>query len=265
MSLSVIIPAWNAARWIPEAVASVRRQAVVPDEILVVDDASSDGTAQVAARLGPDIGVLRHSTNRGPAAARNTGIQACRGEWISFLDADDVWPPNKLLLHGEALRRNTGHGVCLGMQRQFREPTIARNGVPAEFSEPSYFIFLFGCGLFHRDVVHQVGPIDESMRHGEDSDWFFRLWEQRHRILLLPQVTLFYRRHAGGMTHNKTMAEMGHLKAMRKSLARRRAGGEGELPDSIDRPKPEDAFRWLTHARRRAGDRTWTWDEWLRG
>lgn len=263
MSLSVIIPAWNASALLSQAIESVRRQAIVPEEIIVVDDGSLDATAELATSLGPDIRVIRHDRNRGPAAARNTGLRAAVGDWIAFLDADDLWPPYKLALQGQALRARPDHGVCLGLQRQFRDPATGADGKPEAFSEVAYFIFLFGCGIFRRDVVDGIGPLDESMRHGEDSDWFFRLWEQAHAMLLLPEVTVYYRRHPGGITHNKTVHEMGHLKAMAKSVARRRKAGVSSLPEVMQHVAAETCATWLETARRDAGKGGWRWDVWL--
>jgi len=263
VSLSVIIPAWNASGLLAQAIESVRRQAIVPDEIIVVDDGSQDATVEIATSLGADIRVIHHRTNRGPAAARNSGLTAARGDWIAFLDADDLWPPDKLALQGEALRADPDCGVCLGLQRQFRHPNLFADGTPEVFSEVAYFIFLFGCGIFRRDVVDRIGPIDESMRHGEDSDWFFRLWEQAHRMLLLPEVTVHYRRHPGGITYNKTLHEMGHLKAMAKSVARRRKAGTVHLPEVMVHVSSDQCITWLETARRDAGSGGWRWHEWL--
>jgi glycosyltransferase involved in cell wall biosynthesis len=96
-AISVVIPAYNAARTIAAAVGSVRAQTVPVLEIVVVDDASRDDTAQVLARLaGPDLRLLRNADNRGGAVSRNRGIDAARGDYVALLDADDVWLPAKL-------------------------------------------------------------------------------------------------------------------------------------------------------------------------
>ncbi len=99
-SISVVIPAYNAAPYVARAIESVLAQTVRPTEVIVVDDASSDATAQVVERYGPPVRLLRRAANGGPAAARNTGIAAAQGEWIALLDADDAWLPRKLERQG---------------------------------------------------------------------------------------------------------------------------------------------------------------------
>src|SRR5215469_600238 len=94
--VSVVIPLFNRARTIERALASVQRQSFSDLEIVVVDDASSDGGADKIAGLDPRLRILRHPANRGAAAARNTGINAARGEYVAFLDSDDEWLPAKL-------------------------------------------------------------------------------------------------------------------------------------------------------------------------
>lgn len=94
-TISVIMPAYNAARFIARSIQSIQQQTTRPLEILVVDDGSKDNTAEVAAACGELVRVIRQP-NGGPAGARNTGAREARGEWLAFLDSDDAWLPNKL-------------------------------------------------------------------------------------------------------------------------------------------------------------------------
>ncbi len=97
--VSVVIPAWNAARWLERAVRSALDQAGPSVEVIVVDDASTDGTAEAAERLAaldPSVRVLRAARNGGPAAARNRGFDQARGAWVAVLDADDAFAPGRL-------------------------------------------------------------------------------------------------------------------------------------------------------------------------
>jgi len=95
--VSVVVPAYNRERLILHALNSVLAQTFADFEILAVDDGSTDGTIQaIQSCTDPRIRCLRHEKNRGAAAARNTGIQAARGEYVAFLDSDDEWLPHKL-------------------------------------------------------------------------------------------------------------------------------------------------------------------------
>src|SRR5262245_53259028 len=97
--ISVVIPCHNAAAYLRSSIDSVLAQTVPPREILVIDDGSTDESATVAMSYAPRVRVVKQ-TNRGPASARNRGIEEATGEWIAFLDADDVWRPQKLERQG---------------------------------------------------------------------------------------------------------------------------------------------------------------------
>lgn len=112
-SVSVVIPAYNAARTIGEAIASVRAQSMPVMEIIVVDDASKDGTlAALEALAGPDLIVVRQPRNAGGSAARNRGIDTARGDWVAFLDADDLWVEPKLEIQLAALAKIPTPAFC---------------------------------------------------------------------------------------------------------------------------------------------------------
>lgn len=109
MKTSVVMPAYNAARYIEEAVRSVTAQSVADWELLIIDDCSSDGTAEIAGRLAgedPRIRVLRNEKNAGAAKSRNRGVAEARGEWVAFLDSDDLWRSDKLEKQLELIDRH---------------------------------------------------------------------------------------------------------------------------------------------------------------
>ena len=108
-TVSVIIPTYNRAEKLVRALASVLDQSVPPVEIIVVDDASTDGTAQIDfARISPRISLVRCEENLGGAVSRNKGVQCAIGNWIAFLDSDDIWLPQKLQRQREIARRLPG-------------------------------------------------------------------------------------------------------------------------------------------------------------
>ena len=115
-TVSVVIPSYNRAHGLLETVASVLAQTVQPLEVLVVDDGSTDGTPAVCARFSPPVRCIRKA-NGGVSSARNVGIAAARGEFIALLDADDLWPPEKLEIQLTALEAFPGAGWCISDHR----------------------------------------------------------------------------------------------------------------------------------------------------
>ena len=105
ITVSAVIPAYNAGKYVGRAIESVLAQTRKADEIIVVDDGSTDDTAEVVERFGDAVRFIRQE-NAGASFARNTGIEAATSDWIAFLDADDEWLPNKLKLQTEHLERN---------------------------------------------------------------------------------------------------------------------------------------------------------------
>lgn len=120
--ISVIIPAFNAALYLGEAIESVLDQSTPADEIIVVDDGSDDDTAGVADKFSR-VHVIRQP-NQGCAVARNTGIAASSGEWLAFLDADDLWLPEKLSLQADYLKNNPSCPAVFGVVHCFISPEI---------------------------------------------------------------------------------------------------------------------------------------------
>jgi len=220
-TVSVILPVYNAARTLPEAVESVRAQQFDSMEIIVVDDGSTDDSREVVANLGSDIRFFSQQ-NSGPAAARNVAIRESRGEIIAMIDADDVWPRGKLALQMDRLLANPEVDVVSG-----RIELVSLDGTPVgpqrlQTDDRKYAGVNVGAALFRRRVFDCIGLFDESLRFGEDQDWFLRAREQGLNILVLQEVTLIYRRHKGNMTHQKTASELLIPLALKKSLDRRR-------------------------------------------
>ncbi|MBC8103766.1 MAG: glycosyltransferase family 2 protein [Cytophagales bacterium] len=220
--LSVIIPVYNGSDFLAAAVESVLQQQHSPGEIILIDDGSTDATAAVADRLQASLGgLLRYvyQPNAGPAAARNHGLALARGEWIAFLDADDLWPENSLGVRFAALRADPLLAVVMGRVRlvqgiEASDPESEREN--RTFAGPS-----LGAGLFRRAVFERVGGFDPALRSSEDVDWFLRARERGISIQQIPAVTLLYRRHEASLTYQKSPAALQMLQVLKRSLERR--------------------------------------------
>ena len=224
--VSVVIPVFNGERFLREAVQSVLAQKYSPVEIIIVDDGSTDGTADVARSLPETVQYL-HQTNHGPAAARNRGIEHAQGSLLAFADADDLWPPDKLELQLPYLLNEPAIEIVMGRIQQ----VLLGQAEAEEFGEPTFSVNL-GSAVIRKSVFERVGLFDETMRYSEDVDWFMRAREGGAVIKTIDAVTLLYRHHQQNMTRGKSVSELNVLKALKKSLDRRRerTGSASALP-----------------------------------
>ncbi len=220
--ISVIVPVYNGAHFIHQAISSILAQNYPCLEIIVVDDGSSDELEAAVAALPVDVRFFRQD-NAGPAAARNRGIRDASGDYIAFLDVDDLWPADNLRALGAALAARPelvvahGHAQMLTLDPASGE--FERQGNPAES-----FPYYIGAGLYRRQAFERVGLFDHSMRFGEDTDWYNRLRESGLPAERLPQVTLCVRRHGANMTAGLSNQEhcATALMAFKKAIDRKR-------------------------------------------
>jgi glycosyltransferase involved in cell wall biosynthesis len=193
--VSVIIPAYNRAHLIGRTVASVLAQSYRNFEIIVVDDASTDDLAATLTEIdSPQLRCLAHPSNRGAAAARNTGLAAASGEFVAFLDSDDVWYPDKLARQVAAMRDQppeiVGHVCAYDCLREGYSPRVIAPGwSPLTFRRHQLLGCTCGPGttlLCRRSIFAEIGPLDEELRRLEDWDWLLRLSEKGYRLLASP-------------------------------------------------------------------------------
>lgn len=221
--VSVIIPVFNGERFLREAVQSVLGQKYSRIEIIIVDDGSTDGTEAVAKSFPETVRYLRQ-TNQGPAAARNRGIEQAQGSLLAFADADDLWPAGKLELQLPYLTGDAAVEIVMGrIQQVLLSQTVDGQTRAEEFADPAFSVNL-GSAIIRKSVFERVGLFDETMRYSEDVDWFMRAREAGARIVTIDAVTLFYRQHEENMTRGKSTTELNVLKALKRSLDRRREG-----------------------------------------
>jgi len=191
LTISVVIPAYNSAAHVSRAIDSVLAQTRPADEIIVVDDGSTDATADVIRAYGPKVRLITQP-NGGVSAARNAGINAASGDWIAFLDADDEWLTNKIERQAELLKRNpqlmwtTGNYYeCLSDPQRRAEHTppshCARLLKGKELFE-SYFqavhCYLWGhtnCMLINKKIFSEVGVFQRELPVAEDIDLWLRI------------------------------------------------------------------------------------------
>lgn len=225
--ITVVIPVYNGASFLGDAVRSVVRQNYAPIDIIVVDDGSTDDIDAAVRQLPVDVRFFRQD-NAGAAAARNRGIRDAAGELIAFLDVDDLWPAKNLAFLVERLQRNPGADAVHG-RAQLMKYGPGEDGGQFVGNPGETFNSYIGAGLYRRRVFETVGLFDPDLRFGEDVDWFNRSVERAATIDKLDEVTLHVRRHDANMTRGKTLVEMSLLRVFKKALDRRRTDDTSQV------------------------------------
>ena len=234
--VSVIVPAYNYAHFLPDCLASVRDQRNIRIETIVVDDGSTDTTREVVAQHAPDA-IYIYQQNAGLSAARNTGVQRATGRYLQFLDADDLLGPDSLSVRARTLDAKGGSGIAVSNTRIFSEQP--RGGKPR--CNGAWYLFernldVHLCRLniapphaflISRDVIERTGEFEESMRGCEDYDFWLRACGHGFVPQFSPGACVYYRKH------NESM---GARKAHRRSYEfdvlvheRKHAGAYGQL------------------------------------
>jgi len=213
VNVSAIIPTFNSAAFISEAIDSVRAQTCSVDEIIVIDDGSTDSTTQIVADY-PEIKLIGQN-HLGPAAARNTGIRQAQSELIAFLDSDDLWLANKIERQLSALAASPSAGFSFATLATFQMSPAAE--IPSELYLPpelrSWFeahtcregtalgdvyplLLRANClqtssVVARRDALIEVGMFDESLIHGEDHDLWLRLARRWPAVYLVEPIAKY--------------------------------------------------------------------------
>ena len=226
MRISVVIPTYNAAATVAEAVRSVLAQTRPADEVIVVDDGSTDGTAATLAAFGPPVRVIRQA-NGGVSSARNRGVAAATGDVIAFLDADDFWHPRKLELQLPALLADPTLGLLgtgtfswpgglpavAGPLAPVRRVPLAELVVRNAFTASSV--------VARADALREAGGFDPRQQGTEDYDLWLRV-AQHAGVANLPAALTGYRvATAGSLSKDAVRMEAG----MRLILAKLAAAG----------------------------------------
>ena len=227
LSVSVVIPVYNGEKYLGDAIRSALRQTIPPREIIVIDDGSTDRTPQIAAEFGPVV-QYRRQERRGPPAARNHGIERATSEWISLLDADDVWPENSIELQLTKVREDPSLQVVVGYALLWPGPDGDSTQLPYELPPEPRLIMNLGSALIRKSLFEQLGPLNTELFYCDDWDWFMRARELGIPICVHSGCVLYYRRHQANITNNQRLGNRFVVRMLKQSLNRRRAAGGGK-------------------------------------
>jgi len=225
--VSVIIPAYNGELFLAETLRSVLAQDYRPFEVIVVDDGSTDQSAAVAQGFSKVRYI--HQTNQGHAAAKNAGIAVARGEYLAFLDADDLWAVNKLSLQMSRLLECPEIGYTISHRRLLFEPGVE----PPTWMDARYLseqpAFIPSALVVRRSVMDAVGHFDRNYWHCNDSDWFFRANDAGVRKEIVREPLLLRRIHAANLSNQRRALLAEEMRLVRASIKRKQAARGEEL------------------------------------
>jgi glycosyltransferase involved in cell wall biosynthesis len=217
--VSAIMPVYNAAEFLEDAIASALAQDYEPFEIVACDDGSTDRSLEIL-MSHPEVRVLRQE-NQGPAAARNAAIAASSGEYVAMFDADDTWPTNRITIQATHLREHPEVGCVLGRQEWIDPPPWLRPD--AVYGELDGIPLV--SAMYRRSAIEAVGLFDKTFRHSEDMDLLFRLRGQGSEIGILPELVVYRRFHGGNLTAQTPEASP-LLRSLRQKLAAERTSAK---------------------------------------
>lgn len=221
-TISVVAPVYNGEKYIAEAIDSVISQTYSPHEIIVIDDGSDDKTARILRGYGDSI-VYFFQENKGLGAARNQGTHLAIGRYIAFIDADDVWLPEKLERQIEAVSADPGIEMVFTHLRQFYSPELqeelkSKINIPVEVL-PGYCAI--SC-LVKTSTLARIGEFRTDLRVGEFIDWFARAQAAGVKMVMLPEVLVGRRIHSVNMGINERGARNDYIKVLREVMRRKR-------------------------------------------
>ena len=214
-TVSALVPVWNGVAFLADALASILRQDPPVDEIVVVDDGSTDGSDDLARGFGPRVRCVRRE-HAGLAATRNAAVREACCDLVAFLDADDVWPEGRLARLLAVLEGNPDCGIVQGrLQRMVLDEGSARWVLVNE----SWRAPNVSTALIRREVFARVGPFDERVAGTDDVDWLLRAKELGVREAHADAITLLYRRHGGNMTNDVAEGNARLLRVLGRAVA----------------------------------------------
>ncbi len=233
MKISVITPTFNNGHELLEALSSVANQPEIKSgqvklELIVVDDGSDlihqEKLDQLKFDFSGILRLIRLPKNLGPSAARNVGIKAASGDWVGFVDSDDIWPEFKIAAFWSYLQSGEFE-ILSGKIRYFSRNGSSLPDLAYEDEANRIHHVHLGALLAQRQVFEQGLYFNESLRFGEDTDWWIRVRESKKRIRLIEEETLCYHIHHESMTAKNQDNGREMLKLLHLSLKRRREKG----------------------------------------
>lgn len=219
--VSIIMPVCNGERFLGDAIRSVLGQSHRAIQLIVVDDGSSDRSGEVA-RGFPEVEYHRKE-NGGVGTARNLALRQVRGEFIAFLDADDLWEPEKLKAQLEWMDAHPEHGLVFAYERFFvTEGAETPAWYTGDRMQEDHVAFVPGTLLVRREVAQRVGDFVTHLHHEDDTEWFMRAKDAGFGIGIMKQTLLHRRIHGANISMQARPSAQVLFKLLKDSILRQR-------------------------------------------
>ena len=221
--ISCVIPVYNGERFLAEALDSALGQSRPPDEVIVVDDGSTDATPEVIAHYAGRVTYLRQD-NAGHAAARNRGVAASRGDLVAFLDADDLWHPEKLAKQAARFETNADLDVSTTLIRNFWVPELRyeQEALGDHYLTRDLPGYMPSAVAVRRNAFDRFGLFDGGLRHKALIAWLAHATRGGGALECVPEVLAFRRIHEFNMSRTKHARDAMELLDVAKALVDRR-------------------------------------------
>ncbi len=255
--VSIVVPVYNAERTLAATLRSVWAQTCGDFELLVVNDGSTDGTAALlAGQSDPRLRVISHR-NAGVSASRNRGVAEARGEFVAFLDGDDLWTPDKLQAQVAALQGAPDAALVYSWTDLIDEAGrviqrgshVVANGRVYPLLASRNFLDCGSTPLIRRSALIEAGPFDETLKGGEDWDLWLRL-ATRHAFVCLPVVQVQYRVHGSSAVSRPEQQVRDVRTVIARAVARLPASPERER---IERLATANLYKYVAVRLARTG------------
>jgi len=220
--ISVIVPVYNRERYLAEAIESVFTQEYHQIEVIVVDDGSTDNSAEVANRFRSKVKYF-YQHRSGASAARNRGAVLSKGQYLAFLDSDDVWKENKLAYQIEAFHNDPNLDIVFGHVKQFYSPELDESmrrkiHCPTE-KMPGYYSSTM---MIKRKSFFRAGTFETGLKIGEFIDWYLKAKEHGLKSIMLPDIVAKRRIHTNNQSIQGKQYQSDLVRILKNSLDRRR-------------------------------------------
>jgi len=221
--ISVIIPVYNAEKYISQALESVFSQTFNNIEVICINDGSTDTSFEILKRFGAKIRLLDNGQNCGAGETRNKGVAVARGEFLAFLDADDIWETEKLKTQMFQFQKNANLDISFSYMKCFTSPELSDEAKGLRYCPADPILgHCPGATVIKTESFKKVGLFNPKWKVGEFIDWFSRAKEIGLNYDIVPEVFLLRRIHETNTGITARASRKDYAKIVRESLARRR-------------------------------------------